>query len=292
MIELLKICFKWKIPIIIVGILAALGSSVISLMLPEYYESKIVFYPSNPSLVDRQYLFGEQSGEQLVSYFGAGDDLDRVMTIAKSAGLKNYLIEKFGLMEHYGIKADDEYPMTKVNQEFKDNYKAIKNEYDAVEITVLDTSQVLAAAIANEAAAHIDRMSKQMTRKNKEKIVEVFNQKLKSKQAELKALTDSMASIRQSNPKDQQLRIFEIRQESVAEELNNIAKLHEQYSASMGLDIPSLYIVEKAYPAEKRKFPVRWLIVVSSTLGALFVILLFVVLMEKYKEIRPQLANG
>ncbi|MCH8331306.1 MAG: hypothetical protein IH946_07980 [Bacteroidetes bacterium] len=290
MVEFIKICLKWKKQIAIICAFAAVASITISLLMPEYYESRVIFYPSNPSLSDRQYLFGEQSGELLVSYFGAGDDLDRVMTIAKSATIVNYLIDTFNLMEHYGIKMDDKYPLTKVRNEFEDNYKVIKNEYDAVELTVLDTSSELASKIANESARKVDESIKEIIKQNKARIIEVFQDNLATKEQQLKKLTDSINALVPGSIRPETISLLFQKQETVAEELNTLSSLHEKYVASYNANFPTIYIFERAYPAEKKKYPVRWLIVVGSVIATLFLSVIFVLLLEKYREIKPQLA--
>jgi hypothetical protein len=51
----------------------------------------------------------------------------------------------------------------------------------------------------------------------------------------------------------------------------------------------SLYIVEKAFPADRREKPVRWLVVTLTVLITAFVSLIGVLLIEQIREIKQQL---
>ncbi|HNL06796.1 MAG TPA: hypothetical protein PKH93_04415, partial [Chitinophagales bacterium] len=67
--------------------------------------------------------------------------------------------------------------------------------------------------------------------------------------------------------------------------------IYADHQASLQNKVSTLYIVETATPAIRRTSPVRWLMVVSSTLVAFFAGVLGVLLLERYKSFRLNLAK-
>jgi uncharacterized protein involved in exopolysaccharide biosynthesis len=297
MIDLFKIIFKWRKHLMILGLLAAIGSSVVALMLPVYYKSTASFYASNPALMDRQTLFNTQGGaESRIEYFGAKKDIDRALSLAQSASLAGYIINKFDLYDHYKIDTNTtQYYMTQVNKEFADNYIPMKTDLGGIEITVFDTKPQMAADIANEIVEKVDDMNKKMIMENKKKIIGMFKNKLTEKEGSVNELSDRMASMRQNlnTVQDQeQFNLLEKRLASMIEELNLLSSLYDQHAASTSDDISTIYRADVAYAAEKKSKPIRWLIVVTATFLTLFIGTIFVVVLERYREIKPQLVDA
>jgi hypothetical protein len=51
-------------------------------------------------------------------------------------------------------------------------------------------------------------------------------------------------------------------------------------------NLPQKFIVSNAYKAEKKSYPIRWLIVVISTLGALFLTILIIITFEQIEHLQ------
>ncbi|MEX2588700.1 MAG: hypothetical protein WD334_00760, partial [Chitinophagales bacterium] len=128
LVEVVKVLLKWKKPIAVFVGISAVAAVVVSLLLPNYYESNSIFYPTNPSITDRQNLFGKESSGDNQGFFGTKNDAQRMMSLAQSASVVGYLIEKFNLIEHYDIEPDDPQRYFKVKKTFDGNYKVVKTE--------------------------------------------------------------------------------------------------------------------------------------------------------------------
>ena len=72
--------------------------------------------------------------------------------------------------------------------------------------------------------------------------------------------------------------------------LNQLRTKLTQARADMESDLPHKFIVNKALPADKKAYPVRWLVCVVSTASAFLLALLFLVVRENLDRIRQ--ANG
>ena len=313
LVEMVRIFLKWKKPLIVVVLLGAIGSVIVAYSLPVYYKSVATFYPTNPSMTDRQILFSQDTKENYVEYFGTKKDVERVLTIAKSAQLSSYIIDSFNLYEHYGIdRENDAYPITSVFKEFNGNYSAIKTELAAVEITLFDTDPKMAADMVNAITNRIDRVNKEMINVNKSHILVLFEQQKGDKQKEVDNLTDSLAMVGErydievitsSDGESHQYKgnsmqgietykVLHKIHENAVEELTTLTMLYNQYLLSSQDETSSLQIVEKAYPAEKKSKPVRWLVCVAINFGVLFFALIAVILIEKINEVKAELAHG
>ena len=75
LISLIRTLINWKWPIVIVTGLAGVVAVIVSLwVMPEYFKSTSVFYPTNQGITDRSALFSKQAGEARVDYFGTKND--------------------------------------------------------------------------------------------------------------------------------------------------------------------------------------------------------------------------
>ena len=149
LIAAIRTILKWKKHILILtvasGIIAALFSVFV---MDEWFLSWSTFYPTNQSLNDRSAIFNTDASTQ-VEYFGTKQDVNRILTIANSNPVIDYVIDSFHLAEHYQIEKTSNYWKTKVRKKFEKKYEAIKTEHEAVQVSLYDTDPKLAAAIVN-----------------------------------------------------------------------------------------------------------------------------------------------
>jgi capsular polysaccharide biosynthesis protein len=310
LVEIIRIIIRWKKPILIVVVIALVGSAIISdshIMKP-YYKATSVFYPSNPSMTSSQSMFVES---QASGYFGNSDDVDRLIAIGNSAQLKSFIVRKFKLFDHYKIDSlSEDYPNYAVQNELEDNFKVEKTDKGAIEVTVYDHDKIFAADMANAIVAKIDDINKVILNENKLKMLSIYTNKIKDKEKEIAVTTDSIVAIKyrfnmlngvsdlneiSSLKGDERTRfdqayetykVLEDKKEASLRELNSSVASAEQFKATINNDVPTIYVIEKAYPAEKKSKPIRWLVVLSSVLIAFVVTLITTVVIERYPNIK------
>jgi uncharacterized protein involved in exopolysaccharide biosynthesis len=312
LIELIKIVLKWRIPIIVLIAVAALGGVVTSFVMDEYYKSKSVFFPTNLSITDRQMLFSEATGDMLPSYFGDERDIERVLTIAKSEPLVDFMINRFELYDVYNIDTTNEQWKFYAKRQFNSNFTAKKTKLGAISIEILDTDPKRAAQMVNTIVRVIDQRNLETVQNMKSGIVSSFEKKYREKQKEVNKLTDSLSDLKAkyniekvaggseedanyeaSSPTAlTQFEVLKSRHENALEELTRFSTLYEQYEVSAEQDVSSVYILEKAYPANKKAKPVRWLICVATTLIATVLAVIGAIMAEKFKDLRQALRDA
>lgn len=291
LLELLRIVLKWKKPILIVTILAALGSAAFSWWgMPNYYKSAVTFYPSNPVMNDRQVLYSNSLGEIEIDYFGSAGDVDRILTLANSSPVVDYIMNKYKLMEHYDYDSTGKYARYKTKKRFEKNYKAIETEYGAIEISIWDKDKQLASDIANHIVLTIDNKNKELILRDKLIAIQTFEESIAEKKKEILLLTDSIEAMQKKGTTDEKLVLVKAELDADVKELNENARIKEQYVTSSSQNFSTVHVTEEAYPAIRKDKPVRSLIVIGATLGAFVFMILLAVISENYKKVKSKLA--
>ena len=90
----------------------------------------------------------------------------------------------------------------------------------------------------------------------------------------------------------EKVKVLEEKKKGAIRELNNNIVQYEQYKASIDTDVPTLFILEKAFPAEKKSKPVRWLIVLGTALVSFVICALAILLIERFKSIKAAFKNA
>jgi uncharacterized protein involved in exopolysaccharide biosynthesis len=270
LIDVLKIWLHDKKKIALLTIASAVISAIVSLVIPEYFESRTILYPVSMTMADRNIIFGQQQGQAEFSYFGNKYDASRILQVANSSEVIDYIINKYDLKNHYRYKPNEKYLQTKVKEEFLENYHALKNDKDAIEITLMDTDKKLCADMVNDIAQKIDQIATLPVSEGKEKIIKMLEKELVVKRKMLEENTGN-------------------ERENMVAEIKQLSEALTQYRVSNNDKFSSITILEKAYPAEKKKKPIRWLVVVLSTLGGLFFGLVLSIIQSQIKFIKSQL---
>jgi capsular polysaccharide biosynthesis protein len=236
------------------------------------------------------------------------------MSIANSAQLKSFMVKKFDLFKHYKIdSASENYPNYAVQMELEDNYKAEKTDKGAIEVTVYYHDKQFASDMANAIVARIDDINKALLNDNKQKTLSIYTNKIQLKEEIIKTLSDSIIAIKQrfnlfngigdlqritsmSPPQraefdraSETYKVLENKKDAAVKELNNTIVLAEQFKATISDEVPTIYLLEKAYPAERKSKPIRWLVILSSVLIAFTITVLTIFLAERYKNIKEAL---
>ena len=78
---------------------------------------------------------------------------------------------------------------------------------------------------------------------------------------------------------------FQVKVEFLSERLATMETSYEQAESDANSFLSHKFIVEKASASERKAYPVRWLIVVLSTISSLIFLLIYMLFSEKIKRI-------
>ncbi|MGZ4118180.1 MAG: hypothetical protein ACXVPY_11890, partial [Bacteroidia bacterium] len=260
--------------------------------------------------------------DQDVLEFGQEEEAEQMLQILNSDEIRTKICNKYHLMQHYGIDSTDKFKRTKLYDEFQNNITFKRTEYMSVKIEVMDRNPDTAAIIANDIAALHDSTKIRMQHERASQALKIVEKEYFEKQNDVKALLDSIKVINgygiydyesQSERTNEQYVIALAKGEDRAvkllqEKLNIIAKYGATYVADREnlymqrkqlnllktkyeeskVDateiLPQKFVVSSAFPAEKKSYPVRWIIVVVSTFATLLVAIIAILLLENIRQ--------
>ena len=315
---------KWR-TIVFLNIITLLVSSYVSLYLIEpKFKSSVVIFPTTTSSVSQALLIEHNPYRKDVLEFGEEEGVEQLLQILNSDAIRDSIVKIFKLYEHYGIDKDSDYSTTKVYKTYNDLVSFKKTKFNSIEISVLDKSPLVAADMANEFLKLIDS-TLQRIRKNRAlqslNILENRKNLLYKKRNEIQdslmfyrnngiisitpqveRLTEQYAiALSQNNitgakrikselnnfakfagPHDMLLRKSYV----VEEELALIESESEKLSVDAKYSLDNKFTINKAFPADKKTSPVRWLVVFCSVVSvSIFYIFLtsFLYLIDEFK---------
>ena len=122
--------------------------------------------------------------------------MDRILTIANSNELLEYLIDSFNLYEHYDINPDLPKASFRIKKRLSGQYEPMRTKYDAIEISIEDTDPVFAARMANAARDKIDNLASALSKENLGQVLELLRSNIEEREKEVAMLGDSLSIIR------------------------------------------------------------------------------------------------
>ncbi len=193
LMDVVKLIYKRKKQIIIATSIVTILTIIIMLMVPDYFRATTVFYAASPDLSKPDPL--GNTGIQK-KYYGDKNDIDRLLTIANSNNIKDYLIRKYDLYNHYDIDSTGKYAKFKIRKKLSKLYEVMKNDKDAIELSIEDKDKVLAARMANDAREKIKTETRNLIEKIQKSEIDKYRLKIEDNNKKLKTLNDSIVYIK------------------------------------------------------------------------------------------------
>lgn len=320
--------YKWRKPLLVVMLAAFVGSWFFSLpwFITPKFKSTVILFPAGTNSVSKALLSDQQTKGQDLVAFGEDEQAEQLMQILSSNKIRDRVIRKFNLMEHYGIDSSSRYRYSRLFDRYEDNIRFRRTQFMAVQITVFDTDPQLAADIANSIAELLDTVKNEMQRQRSVQGLRIVESEYKELQAEMQTIVDSLVALGelgvndveyQSQVLNQQMAISLMNgnraaQAALQKRLDILGKYGGIYmSLKNALEfkteqmtilqtklkearveateqIPQKFVVSDAFKAERKSYPMRWLIMVVSTLSALFLAIIAIMIMEKISAANAQ----
>jgi hypothetical protein len=142
-----------------------------------YYTSTASFLINDHSIISPSTL--EFKSLESIS---SQDNFNRTYELINSAATQKHLIEKFGLMKHYGIDSTQEFAMQKTTERIRSNITVKKSPFNTISVTVRDKYRYLAADMANEIVSYLENLNEESYIKNLQKKIDVSQAYLKQLQ--------------------------------------------------------------------------------------------------------------
>jgi len=311
--------YKWKKLLLIIGIVAIVASMIFSssFFITPKYKATVIMFPTSTNSVSKA-LMSDNGGKQDILEFGAEEQAEQLLQILNSNKIRARVIQKYNLLEHYKINPDSKYKNTALFKEYENNISFRRTEFMAVEIEVLDKDPQMAADIANDIAALLDSTKNAMEEERAVKGLKIVETEYNKLNADKLHMEDSLTQLRKLGVNDYETQAEAYNTQlaialshnntsgahALEEKLKNLSEYggayvsirdalenekkqlgvlkmkYEEAKVDAEQKLPCKFIVNSAYKAEKKTYPIRWLIVLVSTISALLLGVLVIIVID------------
>lgn len=297
---------RWWKHLAIICFLAAIAGVIFSAprFIKPKFESNTTMFPSTAASLSRSVILAWKDFNE----FGELEEAERLLQVLESSSVRDRVIARFDLESHYDIKPDAKYRRTQLRERYHSNFKFRRTRYGAIEVRVRDEDPQMAADMANYVTALVDTVMNEMRRNHLQLAYDVAKREYDGILEHSKLYQDTLHLIMQQgviNVESQVMMLtrqlaMDISDNNLAgighleEQLkgvgdfgsshifqtsylrmivNDLMVLQRRYmeaKADLENFIPFKFDIDDAFVAEKKVFPVRWLIVFLSAFGAGF----------------------
>lgn len=281
--NLFEFIWKWKWVYVIVTLIAIIASVIFSgkTFIRPKFKSFAIVYPSN-----LQEYSEESKTEQMLQIF-------------ESEQLKLKLINTFNLYHHYNIDTNYKYAQTAVLKELNENVSISKTQYESVKIEVMDYYTDTAKMMVDSILSFYNQIVREMQNKKYMEIIKIDEREMQKLEIERDSLTKIISKYRKKynlyNPKLQIKEITKSYLNSKNNQTNGIYKNILEHSDEIILldsllefnkssyvgykynykenlkniekKISYANVVSSPIIADKKSYPVRWLILTLTVLA-------------------------
>lgn len=309
---------KWIIGITALG---AIASIITSLLLTEKFESTAVIFPAKNNSVS---FIQNSTSKDNILLFGEEEEAEQMLQVLESGEIRDRIIHKYELWRHYDIKIDDKERKYKLKKAYAKHVSSKRNRNGAIEVQVLDLNPDTAALIANDIVALYDSVKNRMLKEKAYEAYKVMEYEysqvktyLEDMEAELgvlkskgalndesyAAIADAYAKSVASGRENKNLKAimdssdkYSAKAEALKERievenlrLSNMKEQFDQNRSNLNATLSHKFVSELAEVSDKKAYPIRWLIVVVSTMISFIFAVFLLVGLENYKVIKNRM---
>lgn len=304
---LFSLLVRWWRQLLAVGLLALILSALFSssFVITPKYKSFAVLYPAN------------------IIPMGVETPNEQMLQVLESDNIRDSIVELYNLYETYEINPDAAAAKTALIREYQSNVTFRRTEYLSVVIEVLDADPVRARDMVNSVIYFFNKKERLLQMEKSMELVKILEEQVAKKKAEMDSAEAVLAGIRkeygildyslqteyaterylevistpgkQSAAKEIEPLLEALKEKggdfiSLNEHLwrirgsyNNLKEQLEAAIRDVEKDLTYCNVITNPVVADKKAYPIRWLIVVISVAGTLLMTLLFLSLLENVR---------
>lgn len=301
-VDLLIYIWKKRLILMGVGLIAGVASIIISLMITPMFESSVIMFPSSSASVSKDLLSQNYSGRQDVHGFGDEQQAEQLLQVLNSEPIRSRIIDKYNLLEHYEIEPGDKFPLTRLYETYSSNINFRLTEFMSVEISVMDKDPEYAANMANDIAALVDTVYNSMKKERAREALRLVEREYREAEQKLAVLRDSMSLISSQvsknintsgNPSNNLIQAISengahyismmnlVRYETAL--VTDLSLKYKEARLEAEQNLSHKFVVEEAFPSEKKAYPKKSLIVIVSTFASLLFALIVLIISDNIR---------
>lgn len=291
----------------VVAVVATLLSALFSspFVITPKYKSFAVLYPAN------------------IIPMGTETPTEQMLQVLESDIIRDSIVELYHLFETYNIDPAGASAQTALIREYQDNITFRKTEYESVIIEVMDADPVQARDIVNSIIYFFNRKERSLQKEKSMELVKILDEQVTKKKAEMDSMEAVLTNLRQnygildyslqteyateryleviSTPgkqagaKEIEPLLNALKEKggefmSLNEHLwrirggyNNLKEQLEAAVRDVEKNLTYCNVITNPVVADKKAYPIRWLIVLVSVMGTLLMTFLFLSLLENMR---------
>ena len=315
--SLLKFMWKWRKWLLIVCAATFVVSAACSFLVRPRFKSTAVIYAPRTSSVSKILLNEQNYNERLeIKALATVDETEQMLPFLNAVAIKDSLINKYNLADYYGIDLNKKGGKTKLYKTVMNNLTVKRTEYGAISVSMSDWDPQRAYQMTLDVIRWLDTIKNRVECERASAAVAILQHQMDSIQHELDIVNDSIREIMSHGVFDVKLQSERLTQQyaiaaaqgntaamqRIQKEQDTIAKYGAQLTSYQDLEfnfskyhalckeklmdakmdmttiMPVKFVIDQPYPADKKYYPKKSLIVIISTLCA-FILTMIVLLM-------------
>ena len=128
--------FKWRKTLLFIGLSAAVISAIVSspLIITPLYKSTLIMYPATGNSVSKSLIAETDNQREDLLEYGSDEQTEQLMQILNSNRIRDKVINKFNLSEHYGISPGSRYYHSTLYYRYNCNISFRRTDFMAVKV--------------------------------------------------------------------------------------------------------------------------------------------------------------
>jgi len=326
---LISFIVKWWVHILVICAIGFAASIAMSFTIKNMYKSTVVFYPTTTNSISKVLLDVSGTSRQDFLEFGEEEEAEQCLQILQSDEIREWVIRQYDLYKHYKINPESQYAKTRMYKRFGSNVNFRRTEYNSVEISVLDEDPVVASNIANDIAAQMDSVKNRIQKERAREGFRIVEAEYNRLNTEIELMTDSLDRIRAMGVNDYISMAEVLNDayaqaiaksgpnssaaKSIREQLDLVSKyggayvelsenlelyLKQRADVKVKYDeakvdaeqfVPQKMVVNYAFPADKKTYPKRSMIVLGGTFATFCMTVFFLIGLENWRRYKNEL---
>lgn len=298
---------RWK-SLLWVAIAAAVLSAIFSspFIIAPKFRSYAVLYPAN------------------IIPMGTETPTEQMLQVLESDQIRDSIVDYYDLTTVYDIPDDREGSRSALIRKYKSMVSTRKTEFESVVVEVLDTDPVRARDMVNSIIHYFNRKAKQMQREKSMEVVTILTDEVAKKRHEMDSMEAVLTGIRveyglldydlqteyateryldvittpskRATAKEIEPLLAALKEKGgefvalnehlwrVRGKYNDLKEQLERAKHDVDKQLTYCNIITHPEVADRKSYPIRWLIMVSSVLGALLTAVVVLAVLENLRS--------
>ena len=321
--SLLQFMWKWRKWLLIVCVATFFVSAACSFLVRSRYKSTALIYAPRTSSVSKILLNEQNYNERLeIKALATVDETEQMLSFLNSVAIKDSLIEKYKLAEYYNINVNKKGGMTKLYKTITNNMTIKRTDYGAISVSVSDWDPQRAYEMTLDVIRWLDTIKNAVEYERAQAACTILQNQLDSIEREIANINDSIRGLMAHGVFDVKLQSERLTQQyaiaaaqgntaamqRIIKEQDTIAKYGAQLTSYQDLEynfskyhalckqkmmdakmdmttiMPVKFVIDKPFPADKKFYPKKSIIVIISTLCAFILTLIVLLTIEKIEN--------